>query len=1433
MAIPLAFMNLPLSLRKRLILLIVATLLPLFVLSIVKAFFNVNTAVERTMINLSAAASLAASGQQRASETVQQLLTAIMKMPGIEDGPPVSCARYLAELKHALPDYANLGIIGRDGYTRCHGLEGNQRYFLGDRRYFREALARRDFSVGDYAIGRLSGKPAVGFGLPALDGRGEVSFVAYASFDLQSLARFVAAIKLPPGAELGIHDRDGHLLAGSAGVIIEPGQKMSSPLLLDALNKLSTGVHEGDDGRGQQRLYAFMPSSTHANTAFFVVVSMDRDQITGPLHRQLWLELAALALLALLGGWLAWLIEGRAIVRPAAEILQAIRQIQAGRFDTRIAMRPDESGVDELTQMKVGFNRMAESLERQKHTLEDELARSQTAEEKLHSAQRLARIGSWETDLASGQVWWSDEIYKLFELERPMFDGTYEGVMQRIHPLDQAHFEKTRETVLLTGALLEVEFRVVTPSGKVVWIKEFGKIHELGDHVNARSLRGVAQDITEQKNAELRLASSTELLNRTGCLAKIGGWELDAQTLALQWSAQMYAIHEVEPALQPMTLEGVLAFYPESARAELQAAIDAALAQGSSWDKEIPLITASGRQLWVRTQGQALLQDGKVVGLIGVLQDISAQHAAQAHLRLLEACIAQLNDMVLITEAEPFDEPGPRIVFVNDAFERHTGYTLQEVRGRSPRFLQGPATERAALARISAALRAWQPACVELVNYTKSGQPFWVELDIAPIANEKGWFTHWVAVQRDITQRKLAEQALRDSEQRYAALFDMAPVSMWVYDLQTWRFLAVNQAASLAYGYSAQEFLAMTIFGLRPAREHELLRQWLADPQRKTALWQDLCKDGSLLPVETVSQPIRYAGRDARLVVALDKTAQQKAEKEVQGHLLTMQRAADAAQAITWHQTLEGTMQEIAEQARGVIGVHQATVSLARSSSSTSAMQGMRAVSLSEKYEASRDLIKQADGSGLYALVQGNNRAVRLTQAELDAHLRCRGGQAFADLQPPMRGLLAVPLVERNGKNIGVLQLSDKYEGEFTKQEEYVVLELGHLASAALENARLLEEVSQLNAGLEQKVAERTAALARQEALFRALADQAPQVVWTASPDGAATYCNRAWLELVGGQTIDWAGHQWLGVVHPDDVADTKAKWQQARADKVAYAGIRRLLGQDGRYHTMAYRGAPVLDSQGEVSFWVGIDADITEIKATEAALRLSNQELEAFSYSVSHDLRSPLNTIDGFSRLLAKQLAPQLPDEISQKAQHYLARIQAGVAQMGQLIEALLSLSQVARVQLNIEQVDVSLMARGLLDEWQARHPQRLATVRIEPGMRVQADERLLRVALENLLANAWKFTAHTECADISVGQKFDTAGLPIFFIKDNGAGFDMAYASKLFDPFQRLHAATEFPGTGVGLATVSRVIKRHGGSIWAKSSPNAGAIFFFTLPS
>ncbi|MDP3354619.1 MAG: PAS domain S-box protein, partial [Polaromonas sp.] len=426
---------------------------------------------------------------------------------------------------------------------------------------------------------------------------------------------------------------------------------------------------------------------------------------------------------------------------------------------------------------------------------------------------------------------------------------------------------------------------------------------------------------------------------------------------------------------------------------------------------------------------------------------------------------------------------------------------------------------------------------------------------------------------------------------------------------------------------------------------------------------------------------------------------------------------------------------------------------------------------------------------------------------------------------PAMRGWLAVPLTGRDGQNMGLLQLSDKYEGEFTLRDEYVAVELAQLASIAMENVGLFEQVRQLNASLEHKVAERTVALTRQEALFRALAEQAPEVIWTVDTTGQLIYINRRWYELMGGTADDWLGARWFDAVHPDDQAEVAANWKRSSKKGDMYTGIRRLLAQDGTYHTMSYRASPVLDEQAQILFWVGIDTDITEIKATELALRRSNQELETFSYSVSHDLRSPLNTVAGFSSLLARHLQ----DSADAKVQHYVSRIQTGVGQMGQLIEGLLALAQVSRVALRRDVVDLSELARDILGHCRARDPAREVQIDIEDGLLAHGDARLLRAVMENLLGNAWKFSSQQSRAVIAVGQSEDGRA---FYVRDNGAGFDMAYAEKLFGTFQRLHGVAEFPGTGIGLATVSRIILRHDGTIWADASPGEGATFFFTLP-
>ncbi len=938
------------------------------------------------------------------------------------------------------------------------------------------------------------------------------------------------------------------------------------------------------------------------------------------------------------------------------------------------------------------------------------------------------------------------------------------------------------------------------------------------------ALRQLQQD---QARSNVNLLEVQRKLLDAQRLGRIGHWEMHGQTGQLEWSDELHALFGLAPGGFDGRHETFINMMHPQDRASYEQRRAQALLGDGELDIEYRIITPDGDVRWMHQRGQSHPgKAGQPDYRAGVVQDITAQRASNEHLRLLETSISRLSDIVLITEAEPFDEPGPRIVFVNDAFERRTGYTREEALGKSPRFLQGPKTQRAELDRMGAALRKWQPVRAELINYKKNGEEFWLELDIVPIADAAGWYTHWVAVERDITQRKLAEQALTESEQRYTALFETAPLPMWVYDIESCRFLTVNGAATQGYGYSADAFLAMTVFDIHPEADRESLGNYLTgSSSQREQTWQHQRKDGSYFLANVVSKPIQFAGRAARFVVAQDVTAQATAENELKKHLVTLQRAADAAQAITSHLSLEGMLQEFADQARGVLGVHQAVVSL---TSGAGGIQSINALSLSDKYAKYRHLMEPIDGSGIYQLPCETSRVMRLTQAELEAHPRWRGFGEYADKHPPLRGWMAVPLTGRDGQNIGLLQLSDKDEGEFNLQDEYVAIELAQLASIAIENAKLLDEINQLNTGLEQKVALRTAALARQEALFRALADQAPQVVWTTSPQGMVTYLNRAWFELAGGQLADWTGTQWLAAMHPDDLPDVTARWKTAIATQSQYAGERRLRAKDGSYHTMSYRASPVLDESGAVAFWVGIDADITEIKTIETALRLSNQELEAFSYSVSHDLRAPLNTIDGFSRLLAKQISGTAGD----KERHYISRIQAGAAQMGRLIEDLLSLAQVSRTQLRHERVDLSALSAGILEEHHIRQPERELSIQVEGGLVAEGDGRLLRVVLENLLGNAWKFTSKTAHASISVGHYVDAAGITVFFVRDNGVGFDMAYADKLFTAFQRLHGVSEFPGTGIGLATANRVIRRHGGVVWAEAAPQAGATFFFTVP-
>lgn len=352
--------------------------------------------------------------------------------------------------------------------------------------------------------------------------------------------------------------------------------------------------------------------------------------------------------------------------------------------------------------------------------------------------------------------------------------------------------------------------------------------------------------------------------------------------------------------------------------------------------------------------------------------------------------------------------------------------------------------------------------------------------------------------------------------------------------------------------------------------------------------------------------------------------------------------------------------------------------------------------------------------------------------------------------------------------------------------------------------------------------------------------------LWDWNPVTHGLFLSSRLLTALGmkSEHLSTNSDEWLARIHSDD----RPVFQQRLTEHLKgvtphFECEYRVLDAEGNYRWVLARGLAQRDWKGRAYRMVGSIGDITDRKRAETALMNMNRELEArvsertaqlgaalkeletFSYSVSHDLSSPLRAIDGYSALLESEHAAGLDDE----ARELLKRMRAAVHRMGELIDDLLDLSRVSRQPLVLKQIDLSALAEDILRELREADPARGIITEVEPGIVVEADPGLLRIALHNLLANAWKFTGKTPAPRIRLYRS--TTEKNVLCVEDNGAGFDMRYADKLFGAFQRLHTERDFPGTGIGLATVARILQRHGGHIRAHGTPGAGARFEFTL--
>lgn len=824
------------------------------------------------------------------------------------------------------------------------------------------------------------------------------------------------------------------------------------------------------------------------------------------------------------------------------------------------------------------------------------------------------------------------------------------------------------------------------------------------------------------------------------------------------------------------------------------------------------------------------------------------------------------NRRLIEASLDPLVTIGPegKITDVNAATEAATGYSRAEMVGRDfSEYFTAPAQAEAGYQQVfrEGAVRNYP---LELRH--RNGEVMPVLYNASVYRDEQGQIIGAFAAARDITELKRAEEKLR----HLAAIVESSDDAIIGKTLDQ-KILSWNQGAERIYGYTAAEMLGCTIAVLVPPGFEDEMEAIMERVRHGEGVEHfettRRCKVGRLIQVALTISPIRD---DRGQVIGASTIARDITERV---HLIRRDRMRTSAlvkltQGAPLPQILDSIVRGMEEENPDSIA------------------------SILLLDETGRHLQRGAAPS----LPPFYNDAIN--GLEIGPEIGACGAAAFTGQQvvvediathpfwPPYYRELAAraglaacwsePIVNRQGRVLGTLAIYRKVPAVPTAKELEWLAAVASLASVVIEHKATQAQILDLNAELEQRVADRTRELAASEERFYEIYETAPVSIWL--EDWTEVSAVVAKLRTQG--VTDFADYF---REHPEVVAQALAavkildvnQWTTdmfAARDKVellaslatifatpdALPGfVSELLalvqGQtafrteitlntvkgDLLHGLLAMSFPPPGSGSGNVLACV---VDITgrkladnqirdlneQLAARAQSLELANKELESFSYSVSHDLRAPLRAIDGFSRMVLEDSAEQLDPE----GRANLGRVRAASQRMGQLIDDILQLSRLTLSAMQRESVDMSALARIVVADLQCEEPDRQVDAVIESGLTANADPNLMRIVLANLLGNAWKFTGKQPAPKIEFGCA-TVEGVPAFYVRDNGVGFDMAYAHKLFGAFQRLHTTAEFPGTGIGLATVQRVIRRHNGRVWTASQIGHGATFYFTLPT
>ncbi len=978
------------------------------------------------------------------------------------------------------------------------------------------------------------------------------------------------------------------------------------------------------------------------------------------------------------------------------------------------------------------------------------------------------------------------------------------------------------------------------------------------------------------------------------------------------------------------------------------------ITRGKVWKGEIKNRAKDGSFYWVDTTIVPFLNEqGKPRQYVAIRADITERKRAEEE---LTASLKEVGDLKAALDEHAIvaiTDPQGKITYVNDKFCSISKYSREELLGQDHRLINSGHHPEVFIRELWSTITRGKVWKGEIKNRAKDGSFYWVDTTIVPFLNEQGKPRQYVAIRADITERKRAEAAFRESEELFSKAFRLSPDCVAITRLSDRTVIRANEALCRLWGSTAEDVIG------KPSREYAT---WQTEEEQR-AFMETLHQHGECLNYDTVlrmadgrllnfnlsSRLISFNEESCVLSVMRDITERKELARAMRDSEERFRTMANSIPQLAWIARADGFIYwynqrwyeytgTTPEQMEGWgwQSVHD-PVALPQVMA-----QWQAAIATGQPLEMEFPL-RAADGRFRTFLTRvqpmkdaqggvvqwfGTNTDVdelkrmeaslRATQTRLNSTLAAGSigtwswdlssdrlvadqftARAFsihpdeaAKGLPAAAYLAAVAVEDRPGVSAALasaIQSCGSYDIEYRVRRDGELLWLqarGRVEGDATGKAMHFHgAVMDITA---RKLAE--AEVRQSEEYFRFLNDLVEATRTLADPAQIMAVMAR----MLGGHLqasrcayadVEADGEQFT-ILHDytDGCLSTVGRYQLSRFGARAVATLRagktliirdvaaELLPEDGAAMfkaigiqaiitcplvkdgvlcaLMAVHQTTPRDWQpGEIGVvqdvvercWATIERRAAEEKIHRlnaelelrviertAQLEAANKELESFSYSVSHDLRSPLRGIDGFSRTLMDEYA----DVLDETGRNYLQRIRAATQRMGQLIDDLLELARVTRSEMRRVPVDLTAQARLIAQELRDSQPQREAEFLIAPGLTTSADPVLLRVVLMNLLGNAWKFTGRQPHTHIEVGSLVHE-GKPVFLVRDNGAGFDMTYADKLFAPFQRLHPQREFPGTGIGLATVHRIVHRHGGRIWAESRVGQGATFYFSLSS